>query len=258
MTKPWLRLYRDAIYKPKVGRLVLDEVGFWAACLMMSDDNGRLPKIEDVAWALRIPAGHAETYMLSLERNGLVTRYVTDSVTEWQLHDFAEHQRKSDYGDTGAERQRKFREAKKAQKSADSKPVTKRNALRNALVTLPDTDTDTDTDTDKKKKERVEAAQARPTAQRWPSNAVVSDEWIADGLDARARNALPALDLRPEAEAFANYWASKSGKDATKLDWHRTWLNWCLNAKGKSHGTAKQTQLEQLAGIIRDDRDFND
>lgn len=253
MPKPWLRLYRDAIYKPKVGRLVLDEIGFWAACLMMSDDDGRLPKIEDVAWALRLPVGQAEAYMLSLERNALVTRYVTDSVTTWQLHDFAEHQRKSDYGDTGAERQRKFREAKKARKSADSKPVTKRNALRNAPVTLPDTDTDTD-----KKKERLEATPARPKAQRWPPNAVVSNDWIMDGLTARARNDLPPINLKPEAEAFANYWASKSGQGGTKLDWHRTWLNWCLNAKGKSHGTAKQTQLEQLASIARADTVFDE
>jgi hypothetical protein len=35
-----------------------------------------------------------------------------------------------------------------------------------------------------------------------------------------------AVKVRVEAERFKNYWLAKS-KDATKLDWFRTWQNWC-------------------------------
>jgi hypothetical protein len=36
------------------------------------------------------------------------------------------------------------------------------------------------------------------------------------------------LDARRWLEKFANYWAAKTGKDATKLDWSKTWRNWLL------------------------------
>lgn len=52
----------------------------------------------------------------------------------------------------------------------------------------------------------------------------------------------PEIDHILETEKFCNYWLAKSGKDATKIDWQRTWKNWILNAKavngngnGKSH-----------------------
>lgn len=33
--------------------------------------------------------------------------------------------------------------------------------------------------------------------------------------------------VRREAASFRDHWASKTGKDATKLDWLATWRNWC-------------------------------
>ena len=144
MAKPWLRLYRDALYKPKVGRLSLEEKGFWAVCLMASDDEGGLPSIPDLAWTLRLTEQEVSALMLTLDRNGLVTRYVTGNVTKYVLHDWDEHQRKSDHDDSAAERQRKWRERQKAEKTAIVEPVTDRNALRNGPVTPLDTDTDTD------------------------------------------------------------------------------------------------------------------
>lgn len=37
--------------------------------------------------------------------------------------------------------------------------------------------------------------------------------------------------LEREFEKFKNYWQAKSGKDATKLDWQKTWKNWIINVK---------------------------
>lgn len=37
-----------------------------------------------------------------------------------------------------------------------------------------------------------------------------------------------------ELEKFRNYWLAKAGKDATKLDWDRTWRNWVLTAAGNA------------------------
>jgi len=270
MAKPWVRLYRDAILKPKVGRLTLEQIGFWSACLMLSDDDGSLPSHEDIAWQLRIQDGEAFEFVTTLERNGLVTRYVTEGVTKWRLHDWDTHQRKSDHDDSGAERQRKFRETQKAQKSADLPPVTERNALRNEPVTLPDTDTDTDTD--KKDTslrsvarevaepapsvvEKHQRASKAPSGSSWPPDAVIPDDWVRDAEAARARAGKTQIDLEPEAERFANHFAANGKR---MKDWRRAWLNWAtspyvdqLKGSGNGSRTGTKSQLEQLADIAR-------
>jgi hypothetical protein len=38
------------------------------------------------------------------------------------------------------------------------------------------------------------------------------------------------VDVARETEKFVNHWKSKSGKDATKVDWLATWHNWLLRA----------------------------
>jgi hypothetical protein len=46
---------------------------------------------------------------------------------------------------------------------------------------------------------------------------------------------------------FCNYWQAKSGKDATKLDWDKTFKNWVLQEK---EGKAKPSSagLDPFAG----------
>ncbi|WP_239482858.1 hypothetical protein [Paraburkholderia sp. C35] len=43
-----------------------------------------------------------------------------------------------------------------------------------------------------------------------------------------------------EAEKFRDYWAAKSGKDATKHDWPATWRNWIRNAGPMRAATGKK------------------
>jgi len=140
-----------------------------------------------------------------------------------------------------------------------------RATLQQQHATPPDTDTETDT---KKKKEEEAREQVRePTqalkavpasekpkrGQRWPADAIVPDDWISEGEAYRDMANKPHIDLRSEALKFANYWAAKSGGSATKIDWKRTWLNWCLTANGTPNGsrTGAQSQLEVLADIAR-------
>jgi hypothetical protein len=44
-------------------------------------------------------------------------------------------------------------------------------------------------------------------------------------------------DIDIQAEKFRNYWISKAGKDAAKLDWPATWRNWILNDLERRGGT---------------------
>jgi len=82
---------------------------------------------------------------------------------------------------------------------------------------------------------------------------VVPDEWLTEGEAYRDMAGRASIDLRAEALKFANYWAAKAGGSATKIDWKRTWLNWCLSANGTQNGsrTGGKSQLEQLADIAR-------
>ncbi|QJU54367.1 hypothetical protein SCB71_14570 [Herbiconiux sp. KACC 21604] len=45
-------------------------------------------------------------------------------------------------------------------------------------------------------------------------------EWAAEHT--------PLVNVDRATLRFVNYWRAKTGKDATKLDWERTWQNWLL------------------------------
>ncbi len=77
------------------------------------------------------------------------------------------------------------------------------------------------------------APEQKPHATRWPKNAVVAEQWLRLGEAARQRHGLAPLDLRLEAEKFANYWAARE-RDAVRADWQKTWINWVL--KAETHG----------------------
>jgi DNA-binding MarR family transcriptional regulator len=46
----------------------------------------------------------------------------------------------------------------------------------------------------------------------------------------KARQRLPDKSIEDELVKFTNYWLSKAGRDAIKLDWGRTFDNWIITA----------------------------
>lgn len=64
---------------------------------------------------------------------------------------------------------------------------------------------------------------------RIPDDFAVTAEMVA-----WARERAPHVDGRLETEKFVNYWSSKSGAGATKLDWVKTWKNWLLTAEQRA------------------------
>lgn len=65
----------------------------------------------------------------------------------------------------------------------------------------------------------------------------ITRDWTPDPL---VRSSMaqerPDVDIDTEHAKFIDYWWSKSGKDATKLDWNATWRNWIRSARGKQNG----------------------
>lgn len=261
MTRPWLRLYRSALNNPKIGKLGLEATGMWAICLMLSDDEGALPDDEGIAWASRHHVDAVTEMMGVLLRHGLVTRYGNG----YRLHDWDQHQRASDYDLSGAERQKRFRERQKAQKSAADTPVTDSNALRHGNVTLPDTDTDTDkTLTSFVPTQLVVPDAPKPKkAKPLPPDFVIPYPWITDAMRLREQQGKGPIPYAAEADRFVNHFVA-NGK--VMKDWRRAWLNWAtspyvdkLNTGGGSNGRpvrAGETLGALFEGIARDrDRD---
>ncbi|QNV40633.1 helix-turn-helix domain-containing protein [Rothia amarae] len=75
-------------------------------------------------------------------------------------------------------------------------------------------------------KTNLVGARSAPKGQR-----VTEDFMPAQKHIDKIRRMKPGLNLEVEHTKFINYWLSKTGKDATKLDWGRTWENWMLTAK---------------------------
>ncbi len=99
--------------------------------------------------------------------------------------------------------------------------------------------------------EFVGSASAKPKkGTRWESSRIIEKDWILLGNAARNRHGLPRIDLELEAEQFAAYWTSKAGSNATKLDWHRTWIAWALKAEGKRNGSGHPRLPSRTASAI--------
>jgi hypothetical protein len=63
---------------------------------------------------------------------------------------------------------------------------------------------------------------------RLPADFCLPEDWRDWAISKRKWE--PAV-VSEEAEGFAAYWQSKSGKDATKMDWFKTWQNWVRNSR---------------------------
>lgn len=204
----WFRMYDEVLDDPKVQRLPAEDFRAWVNLLCLATRNeGRIPPLEDVAFALRRSLDGARTLLERLRDGGLID---SCSGGEHGKHDAPHGWKKRQYkSDTSTERVKRFRER--------SKPVAE---------TPPETETETETETPDK------SGVAAQRANRLPSDFSVPTDWLAW---ARADRGWSYTDTTEEAAAFVDYWHAKSGRDATKLNWQATWRNWCRGSRRKPH-----------------------
>lgn len=124
----WFRLYSELLNDPKVQRLDGEMFKGWINLLCIASANdGVLPSITDIAFALRVDENAAITLVERLLNGGLIDRLNGGpDGSRYAPHGWKQRQYKSD---TSTDRVKRFRER--------SKTVT---------VTPPEADTDTDTD----------------------------------------------------------------------------------------------------------------
>lgn len=232
----WFRFYDGVLDDPKVQRLPDKLFRAWVNLMCLASRGGGRIEADYAAigFSLRLSEGHARDTIKVLAAAGLMD--IEEGVIE--PHNWPERQFKSDVTDpTAAERMRRMRERNGA--------VTETVTERNDTVTVTPTRAETEQIQSRTEAEQSrERSQARAAARgtRWPTNAVVLEDWIEQGAKARVRNGLPAVDLRLVAEQFADYWAAESGKHAVKLDWRRTWLKWATSQKVQGNGSAASRQ----------------
>lgn len=134
----------------------------------------------------------------------------------------------------------------------NSEPIQSQSDPENYHVLL---DTDTDGLTQTQVLENAPpAAPSKPTqtkGTRWPADQEVPIEWQLEVAEKFRGLGRAPPDFRVEAVKFANHWSSKSGKDATKVDWKKTFENWCLNARPDQRSFAEQRFDNLKAGARR-------
>jgi len=125
----WFRLYDELLDDPKVQRLSGDDFKAWVNLLCLASRNdGKLPCVEDIAFALRMDARKAAA---TVER--LVRATLLDADGDgFKPHGWDARQYKSD---VSTSRVKQFRERKKAVAG---------NVDETFHATPPDTDTETD------------------------------------------------------------------------------------------------------------------
>lgn len=68
---------------------------------------------------------------------------------------------------------------------------------------------------------------------RLPVDWAMPQDWIDWAVQLKGWEPSSAAE---EAAGFADYWQSKTGQAATKLDWRKTWQNWVRNSR-RPNGT---------------------
>ena len=194
----WFRLHDEILDDPKVQRLSGEDFKAWINLLCLaSRNNGRLPAVEDIAFALRTSSDGAQTVLERLLNGGLIERRSGGADgAHYAPHNWNERQYKSD---TSTDRVKRFRERSKT-----------------ATETPPDTETETEKKTPKP-----------PEGGRRGRNVIPEDWKLPDIADLPPKARACAEQWSPASyethgEAFACYWRSER---KMKSDWAATWAN---------------------------------
>src|SRR5437868_1323774 len=204
----WFRFYDDAINDPKILRLTDANFRAWVTLLCLASKNdGVLPSTNDIALVLRMKPAKVAEWLAMLTAAGLID----NDNGLFRPHNWDKRQFKSDVSN---ERVKQHRQRK-------------RNGECNVTPTVTVTPPETEQKQITEQKSSLRS-EARSRATRLP------DDWIPSEADLAfaVGRGLSIAQIETEALKFRNHWTSKSGKDATKTNWARTWENWILNVRG--------------------------
>lgn len=118
---------------------------------------------------------------------------------------------------------------KQGEISSEERPLSVNNGecvLPTVRITKKDNSTAKDADAEA----HAVAHATDKRGTRLPENWTLPDEWRGWAL---ANFRITINEAAHEARTFANYWQAAPGAKARKLDWYKTWQNWCSRAFSK-------------------------
>jgi hypothetical protein len=168
----WFRFYDAALDDPKVQKLAPTIFKAWVNILCLASRNeGAIPPLEDVAFALRVDEDRAQEWIAALISAGLIDQTGNGS----EPHNWQERQFKSD---GSSERVKRFRE-----RVASGKSNVSNHEQRNVSETLHETGPEQNrAESDTEKKIPVSTKQAALTILDEDPKAVLfgeAAEWLA-------------------------------------------------------------------------------
>ncbi len=219
----WCRLHADMLNDPKVQTLDPITFKYWINALCFAaerDEGGNLGNVSDIAFAFRETESNVSSRFMRLGERGLIE---TDGET-FHIKKWGKRQYKSD---TSTERVKQYR-----------------SRIRNVSVTPPDTE-----QIQRKKEPSVQKKVAR--GSRLPDNwkpGLMTRAFCHDDLR------WDSQQIESTAETFRDYWHSESGQRATKLDWDRTFKNWCRREWNRGVASGGKKGIGEIAAeMIRDE-----
>ena len=152
----------------------------------------------------------------------------------FQIRDFAEHQElRADI--EARSRRNKANGSKGGQ--ARAKQVAKQPAKRKSSETQAETETETESN--KPLNPPLKGGERK--GSRLP------DGWMPSREDIAAVAAdCPGFDTQREHKNFTEYWLSKTGQGAVKLNWSMTWRTWMRRAYDRLPANQKPTQTRKV------------
>lgn len=223
---PWLRLYVEVLHDPKVQRLPPDIFKFWINTLCLArQHNGKLPPIEDCAFAFRETKERVSSAFHALQKAGLLE---TDGET-FHPHNWSKRQYKSDTStdrvNKHRNKQRNVTETRQRQNRAetdseqkDSPPVS---PPQGGDDDLPPSLSDPDPP-------KVNGHAARSPRGTRRKGRLLPDDWKPTEKD-RAyahEQGYSESDIDALADHFQEYFTVGRGKNIAYSDWERAWQGW--------------------------------
>lgn len=232
--KPWAKWYfADWRGDPRLRMCGLAARGLWADLLSYMHEgepyghltiDGRMPDVPNIARLVGAPVKHVMACIHELESQGVFSRNDAGVIYSRRMV------RDKEVSDLGREHiEKRWSPNRPPNRGATVAPITKSQKPEARI----------------REEEKREPNGSPKKAIRWSDEMVVLPEWREAGAQARFARGLPGIDIELEADKFG-HWAINADP---KKDWRRAFINWCLNAKGMSHGNGAQGQPGALARI---------
>lgn len=221
----WFRWHHGSVTDPKfqlvarkAGARLSDVLAIWAYVLehaSAADVRGEFGDLdaEAIDCLFGFDDGLTASVLVQMGVRGLVCDGVVSSWVKRQP-------KREREGDSSTERSRAFRQ-KQRHATPESEDATPCNTTQRQETPREE----------ESREELIDAAQgaANKRGSRLPQDWQLPKAW-GEWTLSEFKTWTPDV-VRIEADKFRDFWCSKAGREAAKLDWQATWRNWCRNAK---------------------------